>query len=459
MIAKPTSLYKLSTYRKMVFANILSRSHLSAFDMLGLFTVLVYSVFWIAPSVFGETLRASYIILSLSFIFVSLLNDRLTASLRLKNILPLFLLCIVYLWGLFTHIYATYALGRIIEVGRVHWYMIEHMLPFFVASALLRSSPNNGKYILYVIVSCFTLSSLVGILQFARFGPAMQISSLYTYKAIDNWDSIGGGIRAVGLTFHPRILALQSTVCLGVFFALALRNNLSYRHLLPMLFFSASIIASQARQYLLPLFIIWTFIIITLIKRNPRKTFFVLFLCSLCLLIAFTFGTRRLAYMLQSTSLSTDASFTYRANNNWRQSTEIIRRFPITGIGPDQQIFLGQSKQGPDRWTDGKLMESAYRVFASMYGYPGAILLVCFLVSLLHVSILNAKRPSDTYSFCASIALIMLAISISAIGYVTNVFDDFISIPITMLFLALSNGQSYIYGFRSSLATPLETLK
>jgi len=406
--------------------------NLSTFELWGIAIVATYCLFWITPSVISDVLRPLYIISSCTYITIAYLSQRLS----FKFTAPIALLCSIYLWGLFTHLYATYTLGRTIEVGRVHWYMLEHMLPFFVGSALVSQNLRNIQIINKIILITFSLSAIVGILQFLRFGPAIQLSHLYTYKSIDNWDSVGGGVRAVGLTFHPRILALQSITCLGLTFSSALRNKLDSKNLFLMLFFSATVIATQARQYLLPITIVWIAIGVILIKNNPRKATIVLSAAILLTLVAFILGGKRLAYMLQSTSLSSDASYNYRAQNNWSQADRIMKQFPLTGIGPDQQMFMGQSKMGPDKWTDGQLMESAYRVFASMYGYPGVVLLLCFLASLWYVSIRAIKKGKVSEAHGSAVALLMIAVSITTIGYVTNVFDDFETLPLAMLILA-----------------------
>jgi len=402
------------------------------YELLGWITVFAYCLFWILPGNISDALRLLYISCSLLFILIGCLNKRLDFRVGF----PVSVLCFLFLWGLFTHIYASYTLGRIIEVGRVHWYMIEHVLPFFVGAGLINSRTSNAAIIQRILFLTFSLSVAVGIMQFLRFGPAISLSKLYTYKSIDNWDSVGGGIRAVGLTFHPRILAFQSMICLAFSFSTALKKDFNYKSLLLMLIFSGAVIATQARQYLLPLLLSWFAFTFVMLAKNPRRSLFFIFVSIFCLFVGLYFGGRRLAYTLQSTSVSSDPSYNYRAQNNWVQSQRILKQFPLTGIGPDQQLFLGQSKMGHDKWTDGKLMESAYRVFASMYGYPGVAILSTFLVSLFCTGYRSLKASHNIGTLGYPVSLLLCTSCIAIIGYVTNVFDDYITIPVTMLILS-----------------------
>lgn len=419
------------------------RDFLAQFDALqklGLFSVFLYCVYWSLPGSVTSQLRVGYLTLNALYLFISALRGKL--PLRLSP--SVFLLLLIYFWGVFCSFYANLTLGREIEMGRVYWYAVEHAVPFFVASSLVSQNSLMRRHILGLLFITFSISCVVGILQFMRIPPFIALSRLYTYKAIDNWDSVGG-LRAIGLTWHPRIFSIQAIFCLAIAVDRFVKSQGKSKYLVLMVMFSTCVIASQARQFIPALALLWIYVFIKLYRYNIRSAALMLIILFACAVVGILFAGKRLAYSFQSTTLSSDASYNYRAEHNWIQADNIVKQFPLTGIGPDKVMFLGPNSDFHDKWTDGKLMESAYRVFVAMYGLPGLVLLLVFFAALVWQASVSLRSKDDDVT-SASIALLFTAISISVSCYASNVFDEYQSIPLLMLISGLLMNHSGVFG-------------
>lgn len=389
-------------------------------------------------------LRISYITFSGLFLLVSALKGKLL--LRLSA--PVFLLLLMYFWGLFCSFHASLYLGREIQMGRQHWFALEHSIPFFVAATLVSQNSLMRRHLIGILFLTFSLSCVVGIFQFMRIPPFIALSRLYTYKSIDNWDSVGG-LRAIGLTWHPRILSIQAIFCLAIAVDRYLKNQGNSKYLVLMVLYSTCVIASQARQFIPALVLLWLYVFYRLYKYNMRTAAVMLIVLSACATVGILFAGKRLAYTFQSTTLESDSSYNYRAQNNWVQADNIFKQFPLTGIGPDKDIFIGPNTDFHDKWTNGKLMESGYRVFLAMYGLPGLILLLTFFISLIWQASSNL-RTQNIEENSGAIALLFTAISISVSCYASNVFDEYQSIPLLMMISGLLMHKGMVFNSSTS---------
>jgi hypothetical protein len=414
-------------------------SRYGSLEKLGLSVVLVYCIYWITPGQYAGSLRVAYIALGGLFLYVCAVKRAFPTKVS-PAIVFLFL---IYLWGVFCSVYAEIYLGRNEGLGRVYWYGIEHSIPFFVASCLVALNPDMRRIVIGMIFITFSLSCFFGLLQFMRIPPVIALSRLYTYKSIDNWDS-GGGIRAIGLTWHPRILAIQGIFCLAVSLSHFLNRESKTKYLVFMVVFSTCIVASQARQYIPALGLIWIYILYRLNRSNPKVAAVMMISLACVAMVGVMFAGRRLSYMFQSSSLSEDASYNYRADNNWIQSKAIYEQLPLTGIGPDRLMFMGPNSDFHDKWTQGRLMESAYRLFLAMYGLPGLILLILFLCSLIYQASVNLAKSRDPDSNTVGMVLLFVGISIAISCYASNVFDEYQSIPVLMMLSGLILNRSRV---------------
>lgn len=349
---------------------------------------------------------------------------------------------VLQMWSVFTTVHAWIALGRPATVQRPETYLLEAVIPFFLASALVYIEPRARNWVLGIVVGAFSLSCLVGLLQFARFGPALSLSHLYTYKSIDYWDGTPG-VRAVGLTWHPRALAFQALVCLAIFMGRVLaspgvvapRREASRGLEVVLLFaYSAAVLATQARMSYFVLAACWAVFLVLLMRRNPKLTGALVLVGVVALGAAVAVAPKRFGYALQSQSTGKDASYQYRVDNAWSQLDPILDQHALTGIGPDQVMMFGTEPLVVDRWGGRALMESGYRLFLAMYGIPGLALACGILlwalagaVQTLRLSATGADRR--VAAFAALAALLYIAFNL----YSSNLVDEVMPVPFAFL--------------------------
>lgn len=340
---------------------------------------------------------------------------------------------VLQLWSVFTTVHSWIVLGRPSSVQRPEMYLLEVAIPFFLACALVYIEPRARNWVLGMVVAAFSLSCLVGLLQFARFGPALSLSHLYTYKSIDFWDGTPG-VRAVGLTWHPRALAFQAIVCLAVCMGRALEQRSRKGEVALLFTFSAALLATQARMTYFVFAVLWAVFLLLLLRRNPRLAGGLVLAGALLLGAAVAIAPNKFGYALQSHSTGKDASFQYRVDNAWSQLDPILEAKALTGIGPDQVMMFGTEPQDVDRWGGRALMESGYRLFLAMYGIPGLVL-VCGVLLTAFASTLRVlahRGPSPERRVVAMVVLASL-LYLAFNFYSSNLVDEVMPLPFTFL--------------------------
>ncbi|HVL37960.1 MAG TPA: O-antigen ligase family protein, partial [Fimbriimonadaceae bacterium] len=267
--------------------------------------------------------------------------------------------------------------------------------------------------------------------------PALALAKYYTYKSIDNWDG-KVGVRAIGLTFHPRELAFQAIVCFSLIGGMAFVRKLHRWELASLILLSGVMLFTQARGFYPVLVVMWIVVGIPML-RNDRSTILRVVTIGITLfLLAITIAPNRFGYMRQSTSLEQDTSYQFREEGPWKQLDKIYEERPWTGIGPDSMLFLGQGYKDPKFGTH-MIMESAYRVFLAMYGLPGLFLLIVGLGGTIVVCALVAfNRRENDVRRCIAATGIVVAAALAINGHATNTFDGYMQLPAAMLIAGLA---------------------
>lgn len=407
-----------------------SERNLMAFGMLIIWT---YAISFILPNAITGNLRFAYLAMSALFLFVAF--SRLRLPLRLT--FPLAAALVLQCWSFFTSLYASQTLARPIELGRAELYMLESAIPYGISYVLISITPRARDAVIAAMVTTFGISCFVGWLQFFRVPPAMSLANVYTYKAIDNWDGTSG-LRAVGLTFHPNSLAFQGVVGFAMIAGRVLDRIVRRSDLFWLFFFSGSVITTQARLGWIVLGIAWVLFVIALLKQNKPLATKLITVGVVIMAIALTVAGRRFGYATQSTSLSDDASFSFREDVVWRQLDPIYPKFAVTGIGPSPGLLLGTGPE--DKWVEtGRVMESGYRVVLAMYGVPGLLMFAGSLVicSVSAGRIVPNQRESKGRRQAAAVALAaVLFILVNC--YTANTVDGYMQLPFNFLAAGLA---------------------
>lgn len=399
-----------------------------AFLGWGALNIAVYLVFFLLPYGWGgwpiTFLRVSQLLwLAIVSAF---------AKIPFRVCFPVAIVVLLQLWSIFTMFHAWMELGRPARMGRTELYLWEGLLLFFQAAGLVYIEPSFREKIRLGILAVFSLSCFVGILQFLRFPPAIALSRSYTYKSIDFWDNTPG-IRAVGLTFHPRELAFEAMVCFALVGCMAFSRKLKRIEIVGLVLYTGVMLSTQARGFYPAILVMWIVVGVAMLKTDLKRIITVAAVGIALFVVAVNVAPNRFGYFLQSTSLEQDASYQFRADGPWQQLQGIYTGLPWTGIGPDPLMFLGAG-QGDRKWGTYGIMESAYRVFLAMYGIPGFMLLIVGLAGTIIAGALTAFNPRETplRRALGGVAIIVVG-GLAFNGHSTNTFDGYMQFPVAMM--------------------------
>lgn len=396
-------------------------------NFLGWLSIWLYLIWWASPAVILPSVRIFANTFAVTWCFVAFGSKRAKISV---NIVIIFAL-IMQIWSIASGIIASYTTARPLGLGRSDLYWLEYLLPFLAASALISVDPSAKEKLIKSVLFIFALSSFVAWMQFFKIPPGSAIARIYTYKDIDFWDGTVG-LRAVGLTFHPGTLAAQSLFAFALLLPRLYAKKVSIYTLLLLFFFSGSVVFSQARTMLPVLLAAWIVALAILCRNHQRLVALLLVAGSILLFLAMVFGQNRLGYTFQSDSVSEDASYQFRANNVWIQLDPIVKSFPVTGIGPSPGLFLGTGPE--DKWVpQGRVMESAYRLFLALYGMVGLSILVIGYILIFLLSLRNLLISMKTSSYVFASTGIVLVTTVAMASYTGNTFDNFFIIPFCFL--------------------------
>jgi hypothetical protein len=398
----------------------------------GYVNIWLYGISWIVPGDYLIYCRICYLVSSL--LWCLLIYARL--RLRPRLCFPVVAALVLQLWSVFCSVYASFTLARPIGLGRADFYLLEHLVPFFVAAGLAQIDPKARDKLMNMMLVVLGLSCAAAWCQFFKVPGAAQFARLYTYKDIDFWDGTVG-LRAVGLTFHPGVLAAEALMGLAivgsrVIVAVPRRNDI-----LLMFFFSGAVVFSQARAMYVVLVAIWVYFAYGILVKNRTMALTVLGGGLVLIVVAGLFGQNRLGYAFQSSSLSEDSSYQYRAQAVWVQLDPIFPRFAVTGIGPSPGLLLGTGPE--DKWVQqGHVMESCYRLMLAMYGIPGLIVYVFALAGSLVISLWQSFNkgiaPERRRWMVSGFAV---AASIAIASYTANTVDQYVIVPYAFMVAGL----------------------
>ncbi len=395
-------------------------------NVFGVFCVLLYALTWISPSLFTPHLRITSLLFG--FICSLLLFLKYRSNYRSASIL-LALIALVQIWSIFTNIYASFLTGRPINSDRSALYLIEYIIPFFLAYNLQVTNPRISGLMLSIIFFVFSLSCIVGYLQFLRIPFFFKLADYYTYKAIDNWGGVSG-IRAVGLSWHPNEFCLHAMVCFGISLYRIVQGRNRTRYLAMLLFFGGAVLISGSRSGILSFILLLAVLLPYLYRLQPKIFLASLYVSLFLLLSVFLLAPRKFGYLTQSPSVSNDASYKTRTDVRWQQAYDIYRDFPITGIGPDQSLTFGLG--GTDKFVPkGETMESMYMLYLACHGIIGLILVVALFALLLFDLLRNIYfRPRD--SLCHRVSFVCLSVTMYTVttAYAMNTVDHVTVLPL-----------------------------
>jgi hypothetical protein len=437
--------------------------------MLGYAVIWIYYIGFILP----QTILIPWRIAVLAAAGIYLMTCALRRDIKIPIVAPVVIALLLQLWSFYTQVYASTRLGRVLGFARPETYILESMVPFFVTACLIQSDKHARETIPRMFLIPAGLSVLVGALQFCRIPFFLNFAQLYTYKSIDFWDG-HPGLRAVGLTFHPSALAIQSAIAFVIIAVAARHRRLNAWEMVGVLFFSMGVVITQDRTMYAPFFIFWVVLAYWLIRKDIRCLYILISISIACLASIAIYAPRKFGYLTQggiATPLQPPAEYpqhyfmmrpTYEPDPKWQKDSEwkdtaetavqsqdislnyrlqiwkaqmqpIWPDHAMTGIGPSSGLLNGTGPE--DKWVPvGHVMECGFLLILAMYGLPGLFIfcggLIVSVISPLFVAYDRAMpRARANAGFIASASVMMIIAGCAT----ANTVDNYMKVPLAWM--------------------------
>lgn len=348
------------------------RSGNAPLNCWGALCLLMYLLTQVAnPFVGGTYVRFPVMLMGAAFAVSAMLFLRS----GLKIILPIGLLLLLQAWAFVSYIYGFSVTARSDEWGKQLFFLVEDMMPYFVAYMLCELNPHWRKKMIAGILIVLTLSAIAALGEFFKLPGFKQVYDFYI------WDKallLEKEVRASGLADHPNIFGLQMVVALSILGSRLIDRGLKTHEFFLAALFSLTLVMAQGRTMYIAGMLIVFFVLITLAKNAWMQAIGSLTVIVVLVVVAATLLPDQFGYAFSKK----DAALTTLNDRQavWHQYMPIIERFPYTGIGPDEVVFQGGGSYG--HYAIG-LMENAYLLMLTMLGIPGLVLFIAALVSSL----------------------------------------------------------------------------
>lgn len=320
-------------------------------------------------------------------------------------------LILLNFWLVVCIFHASWTRGTAAQFGGItdYWILL-YFLWFLQASILNFYMPKTRELFLKCMVTAASIHGFFALLQFANFGPALQLASYYNATDITNW---GGqeGTRVVGLTGWP----LQMTQW-AIYGATILMSHLLYRKhkpwetLVTFGFIFLGVMAQMRTLY--PVLFVLTMILFgLLIKRNREGAFGYISFMGLGFL-----GIGFLTYQKLQYGFSSDTgSLQFRLESGWPQAFQVLKDRPFFGIGPEPRYIANVSTL-MDRYYNGYPLDNGYLDIGAWGGYPAMALFIAMgifairaLVKQMKVKGLPIIRRRMTFILLFQVGAVMFA--------------------------------------------------
>lgn len=314
---------------------------------------------------------------------------------------PMRMLLLVQIWLTICSFISGLQLGRTNDFETSNYFLVMIVIFYFNGAMITYVWPKYRAVLLNLLLGIFTLSAVVGVLQFLKVPPALALARFYNARAdITAWgvDASGvivhgaGSVRAIGLGTVPEWLAFQGLLAWGIISSRLLYRQLKPWEFLAAMFFLMVALIAQSRVMYISLAICVIAFLVLLVRRDPKRGSLYVVSFAVCGMLLGIVAQERLSYAF-GTNLQTDDTLRYRQEIGWVQAYQIIDERPWVGIGPDDGLVWRLRLITPDRWTQGTDLDNGFLLMASWGGYPALALFIGFLIfSLISAYTVVADR-------------------------------------------------------------------
>ncbi|HRJ26730.1 MAG TPA: hypothetical protein PLO61_04365 [Fimbriimonadaceae bacterium] len=342
-----------------------------AWVLWGFFNILI-SIFagMLPPYVPGSTEMRNGIILS-GALWAAIGTVQCRVPIRIS--VPVVLLLLLQAWGAFVTYWVSAEIGRARDFNYTDFFLLRYLYLYFTAAMLCHAEPRARKWLFQALLGATAVTAIVAWAQFFKFPPAIRLAeALNPIQDITNWD-LRGGVRAMGIYGFPGQTALPCNLVCAILAGVGLFRKLSKFETLLFFFFAGGALIAQARTHVPALILITVVFFIGLSRWDKKAMSSWLLIMTLGLVVMFTFGADKMAYLL-STNWLNDPNLIYRRERAWIQADTVWQYFPITGIGPEPR-YWGDTRGQVDKWTPHAGFDNGWLLIRASYGLVGMVMM------------------------------------------------------------------------------------
>jgi len=322
---------------------------------------------------------------------------------------------------------AALTLSRSSVFGIPDYFMFMYFLLFMQAAALNYYRPQWREIYIKCIIAAACIHSVVAILQFVHFGPALKIAENYNGADITDWSGKGdGGTRVVGLTGWPLQMTEWAMFGFSFFAGVVLSRKFKPWEALAAFGFLGVAFMAQLRGVYPVLGLLFVWFIFALVRRHREGSIGYLAFFVTCLVGVGFAAYERLKYGLNA---NTD-TLAYRLKVGWPQAYRVLEVRPLFGIGPETG-FISSASTTVDRFVKGFPLDNGYLDFAAWGGFPAVILVA--LTGLVAVkSVFTLLLQVDDPFRKRVVFMLLVQVLIIFVGMNSNpLFFDYFTVQAT----------------------------
>ncbi|MEI7985016.1 MAG: O-antigen ligase family protein [Armatimonadota bacterium] len=322
---------------------------------------------------------------------------------------PFAAVCVLvfYAYAIFNGILINRDIGRtlFLTMGWQTSHLVDYLMVGLGVMQAVYCGPEVRKWIKNTIIVFFGFSGLVGLMQLANIGWALNTFKTPVEMSI---------FRPVGTTDYPSQLGFEGFAGIMLFGAPIINRNLKWQEWLGVLFFALVILGAQYRtMYYAGLVVALTPILYLQFRRNKNLgvAFSVVVLASIT--IPLLLFPKKFEYGLRPAA--NDPALMAR-QLAWQQLEPILETRPMTGIGPDPNLMLSSGLMKVDKWSH-TVLDNYYITVYACFGYIGLLIVGITFLTIAGGCILRAASNSPAareWSFIAIVSTVsILALSLT----------------------------------------------
>ena len=350
----------------------------------GLFIMLTLALYLPLTIRNTQQFTALYVLICLFYVLLAIVVSRAFV----RPVFPVMILLGIQIWMLVSYVLVAPMTVPLPIVGRHLYWPFLVVLPYFVLGSICILDPSWRQKALKILFYFALINALVGVGQFLRLPGFGAIQQFYSPNAlgVDYFGNLPNEFRAVGLTLHPYHLAAQCIFGMAVIGSNLFERKLYPRELVLFVLFLAALFVAQSRAYYAGGGVV-LIVLLTLLYKRDKATFVwgVAGLAAAGSILMIWYGTR-LEYGLRGRN-----TIEFGRVDRWQNAANLVKEFPLTGVGPSPEIFGNDKLKLPTR-RKLEYTENGYRMMAATGGIPGLLLLIGGLLGSITLGFLVAKK-------------------------------------------------------------------